>query len=82
MISQTNNGGSRGALAKFELGGPCMMQKNQTFSVMPPFALVIFAYTPPPVLCEDCCPSPQTKLQMGPFDMYKYLGSFTLFRLG
>ena len=72
------------------LGGPCIMQNNLlfytrcscTFSVRPPLALLIFVHAPPPVPCEDCCPSPPKKLQMGPFDIYKHSGSVALFRLG
>ena len=80
----------RGALVKFELGGPCIMQNNLlfytkcswSFSVRPPLTLVIFVHAPPPVPCKNCCPPPFKKLQMEPLDIYKHLGSFALFRLG
>ena len=48
-----------------------------------PFGVSYFYPRPTTIVpCEDCCPSFPKKLQMGPFDIYKHLGSFTLFRLG
>ena len=44
-----------------------------------PSVLVVFVQASPPMPCEDCCPSPPKKLQMGLFDIYKHFSSSRFF---
>ena len=46
-----------------------------------PLTLVIFAHAPHRCRVKTVAPPPQKELQMGPFGIYKHLGSFALFRL-
>ena len=74
----------RGALVKFELGGLCITQKNYYFvlDVLQLFQSLcchLFLPTPHHQCRVKKVASPPKKLQMGPFDIFKHLGSLALF---
>ena len=76
-------------LGKFELGGPVIMQKIYYFipDVLRifrscPLWRKLFLPTAPPQCRVKTVAPPHKKLQMGPFDIYKRVASFALFRLG